>query len=107
MFLKYRIMKHLKFDEPVDIESLHKEIHSSRITLKNINAFGEAINELGREGFISHDENGDISLYAYSSFHEYKAHLRKAFFEIAVTVSAIVVAVTSVISVFLELQLRL
>lgn len=92
MLLKYRVMKKLEFDEPVCVKTL-----ASALRTPFNKRFTEAVDFLGRNGFLAHDSGGKISLYCLSSFREYKAYMRKTFFEISVSISAITVAITSVL----------
>lgn len=97
MFVKYRIMKYLKFDKYETLEAVFKKLN-----FKDLDSFGQAVDQLGKDGFVDFDDSKKISLRTYSSFSEYKAYLRKSFFEVCVSLSAIIMAITSIVSVYLQ-----
>lgn len=96
MFLKYRIMKKLKLGEWITPEEI-SELFPYEPTKKVC----EAIDILGRTGFLTHNETlNHVMPNNFASFREYETHLRREFFECAVSISAIIVAITSIIEVF-------
>lgn len=99
MFLKYRIMNYLHFDTYENVENVAKALKIPQDE-KHIKRFGQAVTMLGALGFIAYNENLDIALYRYSSFCEYLTYTRKTFFDIAVPVSTIIMAITSIIGLF-------
>ena len=78
MFLKYRILSKLEFGEFQDLRALHRSVGWCRFK-----RFSQCVDQLGRGGFLSYNDARDVSLYCYSSLHEYLVELRKAFFEFA------------------------
>lgn len=97
MFIKYRIMRHIEYGEYYDLVKLCKTLRYA-----NFDKFTKRTDSLGRAGFLSYNELGHITHKCLSSFSEYKASLRKIFFEISVSVASIIVAITSVIAVILQ-----
>lgn len=94
---QYRILRCLKFEDPINYFDLQR---MSGIETKK---FVEIADYLGKIGYISLDsETFGVTLYCISSLREYKAALVRLIFEISVSVSAVVVAVTSVIAVILQ-----
>ena len=93
MFFKHRIMRKLQFDEPVTIEEIcewfpHADEH----------AIFNAIDSLGNLGFIKATEDlSAISLRKYSSLSEFLTYQSRQFFDYAVGISAIVVALSQVL----------
>lgn len=92
MFLKYRIMKKLKFDEPLSVREvcdLFPRTPDEKVCI--------AIDWLGCEGFLVANSEHKISPKVFTSFYRYKVVLRKAFLEFCVSIAAIIVGITSIL----------
>ena len=100
MFFKYRIMKKLEFGKYVSVETVCGWF-PERLGKK----IGIHLIELVGAGFLDRDSKDDVSLKRFSSLHEYKVSLGKQLFQITVSVSAIIVAVTGVAEFILKLYL--
>lgn len=94
--MKYRIMRKLEFGKYTSLETV-----AGWFPGKSIESVGRSIDLLGKLGFIeaSDDLNG-ISLRTLSSLQDFLEYQRKKFFEYAVGVSAIIIAIESSINIF-------
>lgn len=101
MFLKYRIMRKLEFGEFVSIEE-----YRSWFPNTNSDKVDNAVDILGNLGFIVHNEDcTGISLRTFSSLHNFLFYQRKVFFDYAVGISAIVIAIEALINIWQALFL--
>lgn len=98
MFLRYRIMKRLTADKAIAFEDLMNDLNIS-----NKIKFVTALSSLKNDGFIC-VKNYSVSLSTFSSYREYRLMISRKIFDISVSISAIVVAVTSVIQLSLQLS---
>lgn len=100
MFIKFRIMRIVDFGEFTPLDEIYKAFPKTKH--KRIS---NAIDILGRKGFIvSNDECTGVSYRTLSSFYEYTASIRKAFFEIAVSMSTIAAALISLAELLITIS---
>lgn len=94
--MKYKIMKRLEFGEYTSLETV-----VSWFPEGSIESVLKSIDTLGKLGFIepSADLNG-ISLRTLSSLQDFLEYQRKKFFEYAVGISAIIIAIESLINMW-------
>lgn len=94
MFLKYRIMKKLEFGEYTSLEKIHKWFPSI-----DPNKVDDNVDMLGKLGFIEHDEECTaVMLRTLSSLQDFLVYQRKIFFEYAVGISAVFIAIEAILS---------
>ena len=100
MFIKFRIMRMVDFGEFTSLDEIYKAFHKTKHE-----RISNAIDILGRKGFIvSNDECTGISYKTLSSFYEYTENIRKAFFEIAVSLSTIAAALISLANLLITIS---
>lgn len=96
LFVQYQIMKKLDFGEGVSISyifDLFPYYPKKKIAI--------AIDLLGKGGFLEGNlETRTISPRTLTSFYDFKISLRKAFFETSVSISAIIVAIATVLELW-------
>ena len=94
--MKYRIMRKLEFGKYTPLETV-----AGWFPGKSIESVGKSIDLLGKLGFIeASDDLNSISLRTLSSLQDFLEYQRKKFFEYAVGVSAIIIAIESSINIF-------
>ncbi len=94
--MKYRIMRKLEFGKYTSLETV-----AGWFPGKSIESVGKSIDLLGKLGFIEASDDLDgISLRTLSSLQDFLEYHRKKFFEYAVGVSAIIIAIESSINIF-------
>lgn len=92
MFLKFRIMRKLSFHTFTFSEDLYRSLFHPRMK-----SFRLSLKILETRHFIVIDEYDRIKLLHEDSFYMYRVAARKSFFEIAVSVSAIIVTLLELI----------
>ena len=100
MFIKFRIMRMVDFGEFTSLDEIYKTFPKTKQE-----RISKAIDILGRKGFVvPNDECTGISYRTLSSFYEYTVSIRKAFFEIAVSLSTIAAALISLAELLLTIS---
>lgn len=100
MFLRYRIMRCFKWNKseiPMD------ELHHS-LWLVSAKRFGIALSSLITDGFLKMNPDGIVSPHSMSSFRTFKLHSAKVAFNLIVSFSSIVIAVTSVVTLIILIK---
>lgn len=94
MFMRYRIMRIFKWNNlELSMEELHHSLH-----FVGAKRFSLALYSLVKDGFLKINPDGIVTPFEISSFRDYKLHATKVMFNFLVSLSAIVVAITSVIT---------
>ncbi len=98
MFLKFRIMRKLSFENFIFFDDLY-----SSFFFVSEKSLCLALKMLDLKGYIEIDDYNRVKLLKETSYYSYRVDIRKSFFEITVSISAITVALIELIMFFRNL----